>query len=94
MKAIYFHNSNAYKAYKGHVPLDLWRSLLAGNRVVDEGTHWRIGDDLTVDIWDNKCVNKPPTFRVDPPPNARPTPWKVATIIKNDPISNRRIWDD
>lgn len=44
----------------------IWFSLLVGKIVVGEGSIWRVWDDTNIDIWSNKWLPKPPTYKVTP----------------------------
>lgn len=55
-------------------------SLMAGKQLVDEGSIWRVGDGKTINVWKDKWIRKPPSFKPTPPDRA-PTPLKVEALI-------------
>ena len=49
LQARYFPGSTPTKALRGSNSSYMWKSLLAGKEVVDQGTIWRVGDGLSID---------------------------------------------
>ncbi|OMO58663.1 reverse transcriptase [Corchorus capsularis] len=62
LRAKYYPRGNFMQAQLGSNPSFLWRSLVAGKRVIDVGSRYRIGSG-ELNIWRDKWINKPPTFQ-------------------------------
>ena len=80
----YFPRSTPIKALRGSNSSYMWKSLLAGKKVVDQGTIWRVGDGFSIDVWQDKWLKKPPTYIANPPINNSPTPLLVANLINSE----------
>ncbi|OMO97058.1 reverse transcriptase [Corchorus capsularis] len=68
LKAKYFTNNSLIDANLGRNPSFLWRSLLAGRKVIIEGSRWRIGNGMTVKVWEDKWINNSTDFKPHPLP--------------------------
>ena len=66
LKANYFPNSSPSNASNGFIDSYLWNSLREGKKVVDQGAMLRVGDRKKIDVWIEKWIKKPPTFKVQP----------------------------
>ncbi|OMO67876.1 reverse transcriptase [Corchorus capsularis] len=62
LKAKYINNSNFLQANLRTNPSFVWRSLLAGRKILVEGSRWRIGSGFSVPVRNAKWINKPPTY--------------------------------
>ena len=59
-------------------------------KVIDEGVIWSVGDVSKIDVWHDKWVKNPPSFKVHPPHQIQPTPIKVSKLMTADGLG----WDD
>ena len=89
LKARYFHDSSPFVARVGNNASYLWRSLLEGRMVIEQGSYWRVGDGKRIDVWRDRWIRKPPNFRVQWSELVEPTPLKVETLF----LVGRREWD-
>ena len=58
LKVRYFSRLNPKKVSKGPNASYLWRSLLEGRKVIEEGSIWRVGDGKQIDVWKDKWLKK------------------------------------
>ena len=56
--------------------------------MVKHGHRWQVGNGQSIDIWNNKWLHQPSTFRLTSKPATIPTDAKVALLI--DP--HTRTW--
>lgn len=70
----------------------LWRGLLAGKVLVDEGYMWRVGNGKKIHIWQDRWLVDAPNLRPEVPYTSFAIPIKVANLI--DSISREWIMDD
>lgn len=73
----------------GHNPSLLWCSLSFSIDLVKESLFWRIGNDQTTRIWEDKWLPLPTTFHVQSPTQLLPRNAKVQALV--DPIT--RLWN-
>ena len=69
-KAKYFPRCNFLEATLGSQPSFAWRSILATQVVVRRGIRWQVGDGEQVQIWRDKWLHNPSTYRVVTPENS------------------------
>ncbi|OMO64624.1 reverse transcriptase [Corchorus capsularis] len=62
MKAKYFWGSDFMRAKLGTNPSFIWRSLLAGRRVLEEGSRWRVGDGASILALKEKWIDSHPSY--------------------------------
>lgn len=68
MKAKYFLNCSILEAGLGSKPSFAWRSIHSAGDLMKDRLIWRIGDDSCVQIWGEKWVPLPQTFKIQSPP--------------------------
>jgi hypothetical protein len=69
MRAKYYPDGSILEAQVGTRPSFAWRSISSSCEVLNEGLIWRIGNGATVQIWKDKWIPNPSTFRIVTPPN-------------------------
>ncbi|XVF18597.1 hypothetical protein REPUB_Repub11eG0036600 [Reevesia pubescens] len=62
----------------------MWQSLLKGRDIISIGAHWRVGDGYQLDIWRDKWLCNPPSYKVTYNEPVTPTPMRVASLIDED----------
>lgn len=80
-KARYFPNGNFLSAKMGHHPSYAWRSIMAAQNIVRHGHRWQVGNGQTIDIWHDKWLTTPFTFRFISWPQGVPDGAKVLVLI-------------
>ena len=80
-KTKYFPNGDFLSAELGHHPSYEWRSIFVAQDVVKHGHRWQVGNDQSIDIWNDKWLHQPSTFRLMSKPATIPTDAKVALLI-------------
>ena len=57
---------------------------MAGKKMVDRVAIWRVRDRKRIEVWNDKWINKPPTFKVQLIDQNQPTPMKVSHLMTAD----------
>ena len=71
----------------GHNPSYAWRSIWNAMEIVREGSRWTVGDGISINIWEDRWLPTPSTFKViTPQVDIGDTP-QVPSLI--DPITRR-----
>ncbi|OMO52435.1 reverse transcriptase [Corchorus capsularis] len=78
LKAKYFPRSNFFDAALGNNPSFVWRSLLEGRKVIEEGSRWRIGQG-DFSFWHTKWLAESPC--------SRPRP-KEGIVLSNEKVKD------
>ncbi|CAN0925999.1 hypothetical protein LINGRAHAP2_LOCUS35075 [Linum grandiflorum] len=60
MKAKYYRNLTALEAEVGNNPCFIWRSLMSAQDLISHDTRWRIGNGVSVHIWEDRWVSTLP----------------------------------
>ena len=89
LKAKYFAESNFMEAQLGHKPSYTWRSLMAAKEVIGKGLRWNIGNGRKVNIWADRWVPIPYSFKIIGPRPPYTTLDLVASLINSETGS----WD-
>ncbi|KAL0013435.1 hypothetical protein SO802_000504 [Lithocarpus litseifolius] len=63
-KAKYFLRCNFIEADMGCQPSYAWRSLMATQDLVRRGMRWQIGDGERIQVWKDKWLPNPSTYKV------------------------------
>jgi hypothetical protein len=69
MRAKYYPDGSILEAQVGTRPSFAWWSISSSCEVLKEGLIWRIGNGAAVQIWKDKWIPNPSTFRIVTPPN-------------------------
>ena len=83
-KAKYFPNSDFKSASLGSNPSYAWRSLMAAQVVVKEGSRWQVGNGRSTRIWKDKWFPSPSTYRVISPISILPQDARVESLIDRE----------
>ena len=67
----------------------MWRSILAARKVVERGSRWCIGNGESVQIWKDRWIPNPDSFRVISPVGAHSRMERVSSLLDTE----RRGWD-
>ena len=59
---------------------------MEGKKIIDQETIWRVRDGKKIDVWQDKWIKNPPSFKVQPPNKIQPTPMKVNQIMTTDVV--------
>lgn len=73
----------------GRRPSYVWRSILAARKVVERGSRWCIGNGESVQIWKDRWIPNPDSFRVISPVGAHSGMERVSSLLDTE----RRGWD-
>ena len=83
LKARYFKHEGFMNARLGSKPSFIWRSVLWGRQVIQQGSRWRIGNGENVKMYKSNWIPKPSTFRPISAPTMAPD-TTVAELIDNE----------
>ncbi|KAH9750466.1 reverse transcriptase domain-containing protein [Citrus sinensis] len=64
LQARYFKNSSFMQAKLGSNPSFIWRSILWGRQVLQNGMRWRIGCGQQVKIYQSRWIPRPTSFKI------------------------------
>ncbi|XP_075658938.1 uncharacterized protein LOC142628784 [Castanea sativa] len=67
-KEKYYPNGDVLKAKRGSNPSYAWRSIYNNLEVIHRGTRWRMGNGKMINIWDDKWLPTPTSYKVISPP--------------------------
>lgn len=63
-KAKYFPSCDFIEANLGSQPSFAWRSILSTQEVVKKGVRWQVGDGEQIQVWKDKWLHSPSTYKV------------------------------
>ena len=66
-KAKYFPRCDFLEATLGSQPSFAWGSILSTQAVVKRGVQWQVGDGEQIQVWRDKWLHNPSTYRVVTP---------------------------
>ena len=69
LEAKYFPNWDFVDAPLGKRPSYTWRSIMAAQHIVRLGVRWRVGNGKNIQIWADRWLPTPSTFKVIKPQN-------------------------
>nr|XP_023876772.1 uncharacterized protein LOC111989214 [Quercus suber] len=67
LKAKYFADRTFKEAQLGRRPSYIWRSIMAAKEIVEMGSRWLIGNGEHVDIWKDRWIPTPDSFKLVSP---------------------------
>ncbi|KAL9451496.1 hypothetical protein AB3S75_013125 [Citrus x aurantiifolia] len=90
LKVRYFRHADFMEAKLGSNPSFIWRSILWGRKILQQGTRWRVGNGNQALVMGSNWIPRPsrPTFTSSLPPNT-----KVSDLIDSDHHWNLRLID-
>lgn len=83
-KAKYFPMCDFLEADMGRQPSYAWRSLMAAQALVRRGMRWQVWDGERIQVWKDKWLPNPSTYKVVTPENLGPGVTWVRDIIDGD----------
>ena len=87
-KARYFADRPFKEAVLGRRPSYVWRSILAAKEVVVSGSRWVVGNGEQINIWKDRWLPTPDSFKVVSPRTPLESS-KVAWLLDKE----KRSWD-
>lgn len=88
-KAKYFAESSFLEAQLGRRPSDVWRSIWTARTVVEKGSRWIIGNGESVQMWKDRWLPTPDSFKVVSPR----IPHADADLVANLIDRERKSWE-
>ena len=73
------------EAQVGKKPSYVWRSLMTAKEMIEVGSRWIIGNGGKVNIWRDKWLPSPDSFKVNSPQRHNTKVVKVARLIDREP---------
>ncbi|OMO52016.1 reverse transcriptase [Corchorus capsularis] len=98
LRAKYYPRGDFLHATLESSPSFLWRSLMAGRRVIIAGSRFRVGEG-NLDIWKDRWIAKPPSFRPSPRietvvPDLKEDASRILGLaIPRHPVRDCLIWN-
>jgi hypothetical protein len=86
LKAKYFPNETFMNAKVPNNASFTWRSIMWAQQVIEKGTRWRVGDGEDIQIWKDRWLPSPTTFKVITPVPGLLGDARVSELITQDPI--------
>lgn len=83
-KAKYFPHGNFWTAALPSSPSFSWRSLVASRDILMSRVRWQVGDCRSINIWTNKWLPRPYSFRPISFPISPSAPVIVSELILED----------
>ena len=68
----------------GRKPSYVWRSIMAAKETIEMSSRWCVGNGKNVEIWHDKWIPTPDTFKVISPQGLNVELVKVAQLIDGD----------
>ncbi|XP_042983184.1 uncharacterized mitochondrial protein AtMg00310-like [Carya illinoinensis] len=81
LKDKYFFRTDLLKVKVGSNASFLWRSFMEARPVLQEGLSWRIGNGALVNIWLDKWIARPSSYKVQSPLQVEYATSKVSALI-------------
>lgn len=92
LKVRYFRHTDFMEAKLGSNPSFIWRSILWGRKILQQGTRWRVGNGNQALVMGSNWIPRPSTFRPIYT-SALPPNTKVSDLIDLDHHWNLRLID-
>jgi hypothetical protein len=89
MRAKYHPNCSILVALISKKPYFAWRSIQSASGLIHDGLIWRIGNGDKVQIWQDKWILMPLTFKVQSPPAILSSMATVGELIDKD----LKVWN-
>ncbi|KAI5329449.1 hypothetical protein L3X38_028846 [Prunus dulcis] len=87
LKARYFPHGDFMQASLGSSPSMIWKSILWGHVVIEDGLIWRVGNGASIRVFQDRWIPKPFTFK---PLLARGLDWNTTV---SDLLTAFGSWD-
>ena len=89
LKAKYFKSTSFLEVQVGNSPSYTWRSLMESKSVVERGMRWNIGNGRSVDVWRDRWLPTPNSFKVISLRSHGSLVERVEHLLDSD----RKAWD-
>jgi hypothetical protein len=89
LKAKYFPRSSFLEVFIGNHPSYAWRSILSARELLHKGILWRVGDGTKIQIWRDRWLPTPTTYKIQSAPIPQMEDSRVAMLINRD----TKMWD-
>ena len=89
LKAKYFKSTSFLEAHLGSSSLYTWRSLMEAKDIVERGLRWNIGNGRKVNVWKDRWLPTPDSFKVVSPKSQGAMVERVEHLLDSD----RKAWD-
>ena len=83
-KAKYFLRCDFLEATLGSQPSFAWRSILSAQAVVERGVRWQVGNGEQIQVWRDKWLHNPSTYRIVKPERAGLHMMWICDVIDGD----------
>ena len=83
-KAKCFADCSFMEAQVGKKPSYVWRSLMATKETIKAGSRWLVGNGRKVNIWHDRWLPSPDSFKVISPQRHNTDVEKVAQLIDSE----------
>jgi hypothetical protein len=84
LKEKYHPHCSFLEANLGHCPSYAWRSICKSRGLLNEGLFWRVGNGVSIKIWQDRWLPCPTTFRIQSPRQLLGAEATVAALIDAD----------
>jgi hypothetical protein len=84
IKAKYYPNSSLLEAKLGSKSSFAWRSIHSAQSLFEKGLIWRIGNGQSVQIWGDRWIPIPSTYKIQSPPRGLNQMSKVCDLIDKE----------
>ena len=92
LKAKYYPLTRVLEVHLGSNPSLTWRSIWNAMDLLKAGLRWRIGDGESVQIFEDRWIPRPHTFKTISTPLSLPENAKVSSLIHPSSSVTPRIW--
>ncbi|XP_035544636.1 uncharacterized protein LOC118348020 [Juglans regia] len=89
-KQKYFRSSSLLEAKLRRAPSQIWRSIWSSLDLLKEGLRWRVGDGQNINIWGQRWLPTPSSFRVQSPNPLLNT----CVLVKDLMFEGRKVWNE
>jgi hypothetical protein len=86
MKSKYFPECFILEAQLGRKPSFAWRSILSSCPLLQEGLIWRVGSGEKINIWRDRWIPRPNTFKIQMAPNFLTPTAMVSGLIDGETL--------
>ena len=85
-KARYFPHTDFIHASIGNHLSYAWRSIMAVQHLVKQGIRWNVGNGEHIQVWGDKWLPSPSTFKVVSPRLFMHADLRVSELISHEPV--------
>lgn len=81
LSAKFFLDDDTFRATLGTRPSFTWRCIYAAMGVVIRGSHWLVGNDHSLSVWNDRWLPHPISFKLATPRSVPFENYKVSDLI-------------